>query len=139
MSDAVIKALEDARGLIAKKDGWIRGALARTVDGHSTHYDDPGAVCFCSLGALYKAAKRAEVHNQAWLEQKMTAALAITIEEANPSSFTQPADVIVSFNDRQDAAEPVLAAFDATIKRLKEENHGEIEELHPKMSESDKT
>ena len=123
MSDAVIKALEDARDLLAKENVWIRGALARTADGIATYYDSPNAVCFCSLGALYKAAKKAEVRNHVWLEQEMTSALAITIKEANPFSFTQPADVIASFNDWQDTAEPVLAVFDATIKRLKEENH----------------
>lgn len=55
------KLLENARNRIAKRENWMRGALAATAKTPDTDYDifskrvkpvDPAAVCWCSIGAV---------------------------------------------------------------------------------------
>lgn len=38
--------------LLAKPNGWCRGAYARTAGGLAVYYNNPLAVSFCALGAI---------------------------------------------------------------------------------------
>lgn len=50
-----IAILKAARDLIAKPENWTQGAYAKRSDGRETLPSDPDAVCFCSVGAIFKA------------------------------------------------------------------------------------
>lgn len=49
-SDEVLRCLIEGRALIAK--GWCQGPYATNAEGRSVCFSDPGAVNFCSSGAL---------------------------------------------------------------------------------------
>jgi len=116
--------LSDARDLIAGDETWTRGdfaAVQRFANGRRTYYqpepiDSPAATCFCSLGAIYRAAETTTSYpsNAA---QRACAALARVVDT---SGWTPPAGdaphVIVAWNDRpQTKHDDVLAAFDRAI------------------------
>jgi len=42
--------------LIEDEKHWTRGAIARTADRYACAWNDPGAVRFCAVGALVRAA-----------------------------------------------------------------------------------
>ncbi|KQS84277.1 hypothetical protein [Rhizobium sp. Leaf383] len=51
-----LEILTQAQNLIRDPNHWTQGAYARNEHGHSLMIDDDGVTCFCSLGALRKAA-----------------------------------------------------------------------------------
>lgn len=50
-----IEILKAARDLIAKPENWTQGSYAKRSDDLETIPSDPDAVCFCSVGAIFKA------------------------------------------------------------------------------------
>jgi hypothetical protein len=46
--------LKEARDLIAKDGGWTQRQYARGADGTYADFYNKKAVCFCTLGALYR-------------------------------------------------------------------------------------
>lgn len=48
----VLEALRAARNLIADQSKWTTGQSARNASGQPVIANDPGAVCWCSIGAL---------------------------------------------------------------------------------------
>ncbi len=53
---SAVKILREARALIADKSRWTTETYARDSNGIATQYDSPEGICYCALGALYKAA-----------------------------------------------------------------------------------
>lgn len=88
------------RQLIEDPRHWTKGRFARYADGQEAFYASPEATCWCSLGAVFKAAwefqeSRYDAHSalQSCLGGKMT---------------------VGQFNDRSTHAE-VLGLFDRAI------------------------
>ena len=50
-----IRVLQRARQLVANKDTWTRGSLARDKDGEVINVDNRFAVCFCLEGAVHRS------------------------------------------------------------------------------------
>lgn len=90
--------LECARAKIAK--GWTRNVYARLPNGRGTRYNDPEAVEFCMMGAIFSCTPEGESWSGA------VQALAVNL----------PHDVsIPEFNDSCDSVERVLATFDKAL------------------------
>lgn len=102
----VLKVLRMARGLINKKNGWNRGAMAMNKAGKTVTVKSPEAVCFCAIGAL----RRAEFK----LGTPGTAAQArIELRKALPTyAYTNS---IVEFNDNSVGKDRVVDLFDRAI------------------------
>ncbi|APH74148.1 DUF6197 family protein [Aquibium oceanicum] len=88
-----------ARELIADPKHWTQGQLARSNTGSYINPQHPSAVCFCSIGALERAA--GGEFNDAYYEAR--ARLRDTLNRC-----------IASFNDNHTHAQ-VLAKFDEAI------------------------
>lgn len=88
-----------ARSFIENKDSWTQGYFAKNSDGFGINPDNENAVCFCSWGAMEKAAGHR-----------------LDLEDDNSlRHLKQFMDYnIPKFNDHHTHAE-VLAAFDAAI------------------------
>lgn len=101
----VVQILKDARALIADEKNWTQGALARGPSGGVVSYKSSVAVCFCSIGAIERIAK------------KSTKALQVVEKfyRILPSG-----DGLADFNDSHTHAE-VLALFDRAIARAESE------------------
>lgn len=97
-----LETLEAARKLILFKKRWITGVSARGKSGMSVSSLSRHAVCFCSAGAIWRAASG----NNAAFWDAIEALNAVI----SPSSLPH-------FNDTHTHAE-VLAAFDAAIAKL---------------------
>ena len=52
----VDRILRKAKDLIDTPEKWAKNQMARNVNGMHVNVRNPDAVCFCSLGALYRAA-----------------------------------------------------------------------------------
>lgn len=52
-----VDILRAARKLIEKEENWTRVAYARDKNSEPVRYNDQDAVCFCFVGAVYRAAK----------------------------------------------------------------------------------
>lgn len=52
--ERIIRMLTDARDLLKQDGVWIQGDFARTPDGRPARPDTPGAVQFCTVGALHR-------------------------------------------------------------------------------------
>lgn len=91
--------LTKAQDLIRDPKNWTQGAYARTAIGTPVLSRDEDAVCFCSLGAISKAAKdaRLSVNTKSFLRT----AIRDRCEYAS----------IDTFNDNHTHAE-VMSAFD---------------------------
>ena len=94
---SVADVLREARKLIEKPEAWAQGESARDASGRRVPIQDPKAVCFCAVGAIWKVSH--ESHSDA------RRALAQVVGNA-----------VAFFNDSHTHAE-VLAAFDAAISR----------------------
>lgn len=49
--------LKKARELISDEKAWTKGWFAKDERGRDVYADDPGAVCFCAMGAIDRAAE----------------------------------------------------------------------------------
>src|SRR5205085_10222481 len=81
----IARALE----LIEDEAHWSRGAWARNARGQPCAWKSPGAVKFCALGALYRAAFEMAGDNVFDLAEKAT----IRISEGGPASLPHINDV----------------------------------------------
>lgn len=95
-----LELLTAGREVIANRDHWTRGAIARDKSRDRVHPTNPKAVCFCSIGALRKVTDRIDLANEAEGYLKTVMGTHVTI-----------------FNDRlaRNHAE-VLAAWDKAIE-----------------------
>ena len=59
----VTEVLTEARNLISDPKRWTQGAYARDAAGLRTEWDSPNAVCWCTIGAIGKAAEVASEHH----------------------------------------------------------------------------
>ena len=92
-----LEVLVGARKLIALPEHWTQNAFARTLEGNPTATLSPRAVCWCSIGAIYKVSS---YHSHG--------ALAALKKVARTSFFT--------YNDNHTHAE-VLSMFDRAIQK----------------------
>ena len=105
----VLKVLRTARGLVNKKNGWIRGAMAMNKMGKTVTVKSPEAVAFCAIGALRRAEFKLGtpgVATQARIELRK----ALPITAYNGS--------IVEFNDNSSDNTRVVNLFDRAIARV---------------------
>jgi hypothetical protein len=105
MSKSTLQILKEARALISDPERWTQGEDARDEDGLPVHPDDSDAVCWCTLGALHRAAAGTDDFSVFREIQKAV--------EAFPGIRSQ-AHYAAKFNDAHTHAE-VLAMFDAAI------------------------
>ena len=102
MTDKILTELKAARALLENPKSW--GKMSYAVDGQGNDVDatDPGAVCFCMLGALQRAAG-----NTDWTHSPATLFL---------GHYVPDTGFISTFNDDPDTThEDVLAVFDKAI------------------------
>jgi hypothetical protein len=112
----VLDILTAAKKLIETPEKWTKQYSARTRDGVACPSYDPKAVCFCSTGALTRAAGvRRDKHHRApsvfyAAERTLADAMTPASQHNEPVFFR-----ITKFNDEHDHSE-VMAAFDKAIK-----------------------
>ncbi len=92
-----LEVLVEARKLIALPEHWTQNVFARTLEGNPTATLSLGAVCWCSVGAIYKVSS---CHNHG--------ALAALKKVARTS--------LAKYNDNHTHAE-VLSMFDRAIQK----------------------
>lgn len=90
--------LAEARELIAK--GWTQGTPARNADGDDCGVYESEAQCFCSLGALWRAAGGIGVAVDAAnaLRAGATGSLASSISFWNDAPGRTQAEVLAAFD-----------------------------------------
>ena len=93
----VKEILSAARAIIANEENWTQGRYAKDKDGSSIGVNCSSAVCFCSIGAIYKITMSPS-HAMEVLRKHM-------------------GDSIMAFNDGHTHKE-VLAAWDEAIASL---------------------
>lgn len=97
MSAEVTRVLRAAADLIESEGAWTTGAWARDADGVSVFPDEPSAVCWCAEGAIARVAGDG-------LAGQETAEVINAVEQHIGRG-------IVTWNDTQRAARPVVAAL----------------------------
>lgn len=110
------KVLEKARNLIYHQSRWTKNTMARDANGGDVDDTSPRATCWCSLGAVNRAAYEL-TDSYSWMARDIEAsaakeALRYTLHALHGD------DRIAVFNDTHTHAE-VLNLFDETINRLK--------------------
>lgn len=99
MSAEVARILRKAADLIEPDRAWTTGAWARDANGVSVFPNEPSAVCWCAEGAIARVAGDG-------LPGRETAEVINTVEQHVGRG-------IVTWNDTQRAARPVVAALRA--------------------------
>lgn len=103
-----------ARDIIAAPGAFTKGVFARGPDGYRCDWTNPGATCYCAVGALLKAEVELRLdHNDTYMRvaQKLNSVGNIGINGL---------DV---FNDLPGTTqEDVVALFDKTIELFKADN-----------------
>jgi hypothetical protein len=103
-----LEILRDARAKIAEPDAWIKGDLARDIDGNVVEPAGADACQWCLEGALYAAAGTFPATPFDW---DVYAAWSIVRTCA-------PTDAVYAFNDALETThEEVLAVLDCAIAR----------------------
>ncbi len=125
-----LNILRDARALIATPEGWTQGAGARDQNGDPVEVGAAGAICFCPVAAIFRAAGvGAEGAEGADAPEILTAVHMVALEiarvdlardypahEIDDMEFGVPE--LVDINDLPDTTHTeILAAFDAAIAR----------------------
>lgn len=105
-----IEKLRAARQLLAEK--FTTGAFARDAKGNKCDPMDPDAVCFCSLGVLYKTCELSYRNRDAGCYDELSQELYATVDHSNDRGAS-----VVGINDYRGKA-AALALFDNTITRL---------------------
>ena len=54
-NEHTIQVLSQAKDTLSDASKWTQGAVARDKHGEEAHFNSPDAVCWCILGAIYKA------------------------------------------------------------------------------------
>jgi hypothetical protein len=62
---SVADVLDRAADLIEPEGAWSDGDVARDRSGNATYSMDPGAVCWCALGAIWREAEIAGINRYA--------------------------------------------------------------------------
>lgn len=101
--------LRDARKLIAEPQKWTTRSFARTASGEAVSWGDPNAVCFCSLGAIYKAADGQRDNNE--FDVSCSRAKEALCDAITATGWVRD---VINFNDAKNH-EIVLSAFDRAI------------------------
>lgn len=104
-----LQILKDARALIADEKNWTKDAFARNSSGEKVDPTNEGAVCFCAIGALAKAAG---VNPEGELPAENLLVSEMLEWDAR--------DSIPDFNDSHPHAD-VLTLFDRAIARAESE------------------
>lgn len=105
--------LRKARELISDPERWTKGAFARNAQGASVSYRHDAATCFCSVGAVERAAFKDGVDDN----QPISVALRALYRG---KLYAIPS--IAAFNDRDDTTHgDVLAMFDRAIALAEDE------------------
>ena len=81
----VSDVLGRAADLIEPEGAWTQGSFARNVGGYAVRIESPEAVCFCAVGAIYRAAPHSSMAN------RIADALAGTVQD----------DLFSDWNDRE--------------------------------------
>lgn len=99
----VLTALRAVRELISVPERWTKGAGARKANGYRVKFSDPGAVCFCLMGAMSRCSLDSEVRSQ--MERVINSAL----DTPRPFGY-------IDWQDRPGRTHPeVLAVVDRAI------------------------
>lgn len=111
--------IEQARNLIADKDKWTQGALARDEDNHDLlSPTDMGAVKFCAIGAVRYIGAQMGVMDTTAAERH----LALVVEPDNTDILSFDGDECESIvgpendGDIAHAHDDVLAMFDLALE-----------------------
>ncbi len=116
---STLETLIAARALIAKPGDLLRDRLAvrRCVDGGliSTSFDDPGAVAFCTNGAVLRAADFNHGGQERWKNALLALVAALPSDAWRPLDPDDYPDTLANFNDNCSDAD-VIALFDRAIE-----------------------
>jgi hypothetical protein len=99
--------LRAARALLAKPDGWTKGAEARTKEGFPVRYDSKRSTCFCTVGAIMRITGGNTTY------ASYLALDALRYVKHSVASL----DI---WNDAAKSVKPILAGFDKAIAALEE-------------------
>lgn len=107
-----IKILKQARELLTKPNGWIKGIMAKNREGYIVHPFSPIAVSFCALGACRRALFNLSVDTDCFNASLSSTKDLLGIEDLK----------VANLNDSPDTTlEDVLALYDNRIKELETE------------------
>ena len=123
--DYTLDVLKMARGIIALPEHWTQQASARDIEGVPVHVNSSKAYCFCSTGAIQRAAEIGGVGG------RLSAAWVLGEVLSSHKTYHPAGDFsqIIAFNDERDLMidlkddlplrhAKVLALFDAAIAKL---------------------
>jgi len=113
------EVLQTARNIISDEKNWTQGAYARDSEYNPINEAHDSAVCFCSLGAIFKAAgSHLDPRYDAGVSE-LTNTLGERRAKAMQEGKPKPTRNVPSYNDHPDTKHAdVLSLFDDTIKRL---------------------
>lgn len=118
-----LKVLQTAREILSEEKRWTKNVLARNILDIKVAPINPSAVCFCSMGAICKAAKDLKLHtytDSIEAENLLTEAAKPLMAQMEgiktiPSSFVQ-------FNDNlRTKHSDIMNLFDEAIKLAEKE------------------
>jgi hypothetical protein len=113
-TNPVATLLREARATIATPDRWAQGSFAYDSDGNPVSPNSQKAACFCSLGALYRAAGCDTSSSLPTSDNTFIKKAEMCLDKA-ASRFGDLG--IVDFNDIAERThDEVLRAFDSAIK-----------------------
>jgi hypothetical protein len=112
MIDQTTALLIRARSFVER--GWCRGTFAANSEGWSVEPTDEDAVRWCARAAVDAAAGQIVGGDHPAFRRL---AAAIGVDGIYAADF---AEAVADFNDRQETAEPILAAFDRAIATVAE-------------------
>lgn len=116
-TETVRAVLTDARALIADEATWTKGVAARNRDGAPVTSTDPEAVCFCTIGAISRAAYQRglcdEMHVMVMLDHAAARIHPMPGPVAMPE-YLRPAAYTNDYLGREAA----LAMFDNALENL---------------------
>ena len=101
--------LTKAKAVIADPKHWGQGWYAQNAEGHSVGPAEPDAVCWCSVGALDKAAHEEDTYSTRFAAMKYLTKVSMECGYE-----------VVDFNDNS-SHEAVMRKWDKAIKLAKED------------------
>lgn len=110
-AQAVVENLEAAKAKIASPLNWMQGYYARDTEGNEIRGSEPGAICFCSYGAVEAATGK--MHRHDFLSE--FGFLSEAAQILSGDSWNNAG----AYNDEHTHAE-VLVMFDKAIELAKE-------------------
>jgi hypothetical protein len=111
VAESALKIVTQAQKLLSGEGAFTKKAFARDADGIEVGYNSPTAVCYCTLGALYKVTDR---HGAFGYLPGEVASEAVQLVYGKPNSAVM--------NDRKSTTQlQVLIAFDFARLVLKDQ------------------